>query len=289
MAKISYVNGRYVNHLHASVHIEDRGYQFSDGIYEVIAFYNRRLLDERLHLVRLMRSLKELRIDVPMTERAMRIVMHELIARNDRDDGTLYMQISRGVAKRDHPFPKNTRPSFVMAVTGPKAPKEQETREGIKVITLPDERWARRDIKSISLLANILAKQEAAEAKVKEAWLYDEEGIISEGSASNSVIINSKNEIITHPADQHILGGITRHVVLELARKAGFKVIEKPFSVGEAKKAKETFMISTTSNILPVVQIDGNPIADGKPGKITLQLLALYHNHIYRQTGKRWN
>lgn len=289
MAKISYVNGRYVDHLDAAVHIEDRGYQFSDGIYEVIAFYNRKLVDESLHLKRLHRSLQALSIAMPMSERAMALVMGEVIERNDRTDGTLYMQISRGVAKRDHPFPTSIRPSFVMAVTGPKMPKAKEVTEGVSVITALEQRWARRDIKSISLLPNVLAKQLATTQGAREAWLVDERGMISEGAVSNNAIVNAKGEVITHPANQNILGGITRDVVLTLARKAGIKVIERPFSLKEAKSTKEAFLTSTTSNVLPVTSIDGVKVGSGKPGPVTLKLLALYHEHIYRETGKKWN
>jgi len=286
---MSYVNGRYLHHAQAMVHMEDRGYQFSDGIYEVIAFYNRRLLDGALHAKRLWRSLRELQIAGPMSERALALVMQEVIARNDRTDGTLYMQISRGVARRDHPFPKSARPSVVMAVTGPKSPKEKEVREGVSVITAPEQRWARRDIKSVSLLPNVLAKQAATAAGAREAWLVDENGMISEGAVSNNAIVGAKQEIITHPANENIQGGITRDVVLTLARKAGMKVVERPFSLKEALGAKEAFLTSTTSNVLPVVRIDGKPVGNGRPGPVTQKLLGLYHEHIYRETGKRWS
>lgn len=289
MAKISYVNGHYVNYNDACVHMEDRGYQFSDGVYEVIAFYNRRLLDSEAHIKRLIRSLNELRIDAPMSGKAMRLVMRELMDRNDRNDGTIYMQISRGVAKRDHPFPKQVRPSFVMAVTGPKIPKAKELKEGVKVITMPDIRWGRRDIKSVSLLANVLAKQAASEAGAKEAWLYDKEGLIRECSASNNAIVTAKNEIITAPADMNILSGITRNVMIELAGKAGYKVVQRPFTLKEALVAKEAFIMSTTMNLMPVTRIDDEKIGDGKPGKVTRELLGLYHEHIFQQTGKQWN
>jgi D-alanine transaminase len=289
MAKISYVNGRYVNHCDATVHMEDRGYQFSDGIYEVMAFYNRTLLDEGLHMQRLLRSLKELHIAPPMSETALRLVSRELIARNNRTDGTLYMQISRGVARRDHPFPKAAKPSVVMALTGPKMPKEKEVREGVSVIVRPDLRWARRDIKSISLLPNVLAKQEATAAGAREAWLVDEKGIISEGAVSNNAIVNAKGEVITHPANQNILGGITRDVMIKLACKNNIKVIERPFSLKEAKAAKEAFLTSTTSNVLPVTRIDNAAVGNGKPGPVTLKLLKLFYEHIYEETGKQWN
>lgn len=289
MAKISYVNGRYLHHHEAFVHMEDRGYQFADGIYEVIAFYNRRFLDEALHLVRLYRSMRELAITPPMQEEALRLVMRELLARNDRDDGTLYMQVTRGVARRDHGFPKQACSSLTMAVTGPKMPKTAEVEQGVSVITAAEQRWARRDIKSIALLPNVLAKQKATEAGAREAWLVDAQGNISEGAVSNNAIVNAKGEIITHPADEHILGGITRAVVLPLARKAGHKVIERPFTLKEAKAAKEAFIMGTTANVLPVVRVDGAAIGNGKPGAVTRELLRLYHEHIFRQTGKKWN
>lgn len=289
MARISYVNGRYLHHRDAFVHMEDRGYQFSDGIYEVIAFFNRILVDEEAHMRRLYRSLNELRIPAPMSERALALVMHELIARNDRTDGTIYIQISRGVARRDHPFPKSTRPSVVMAVTGPKAPKSHEVEKGVAVITQPDIRWGRRDIKSVSLLPNVLAKQKATEAGAREAWLLDEKGMISEGAVSNNAIVTAKGEVITHPLGTNILGGITRNTVLTLGRAAGITITERPFSLREALAAKEAFMTSTTSNVLPVVSIDGKKIGAGKPGEVTLQLLKLYYQHIQGLTGKSWN
>lgn len=289
MAKISYVNGRYVHHAAACVSIEDRGYQFADGAYEVMAFYNRRLLDEDRHLQRLMRSLAELRMRSPVSERSLRLLMRETIARNDREDGTLYLQITRGVAKRDHTFPALVRPSLVMSVTGAKTPKAEDIRSGIGVVTMPDERWARRDIKSISLLPNILAKQAAAEKAAREAWLHDGEGRIYEGSSSNCAIVTRKGQIVTAKADRHILGGITREVVLAVARKKGVAVAERPFTLEEALTSREAFMMSTTANILPVTRINGVAVGTGVPGELTMRLLGLYHDHIYAQTGKRWS
>lgn len=288
MAKISYVNGKYVHHVDAAVHMEDRGYQFADGVYEVIAFYNRLFVDEALHVQRLYRSLREVSIEPPMAQAALRVVMRELLERNDREDGTLYLQVTRGVAKRDHVFPKQVSSSLTMAVTGPKVPKEQEVRKGVGVVTQQDLRWARRDIKTIALLPNVLAKQQASLQGAREAWLVDGEGWVSEGAVSNCAIVNGKAEIITHPADSRILGGVTRAVVLQLARKAGYKVVERPFSLKEALKAKEAFITGTTSNVLPVVSIDGKPVGNGVPGEVTKALLALYHEHIYRETGKLW-
>jgi len=289
MGRISYVNGRYLRHSQAMVSIEDRGYQFADGIYEVIAFYNRRFLDAGPHLDRLERSLRELSIPMPMGRRALEFVAQEILDRNDRNDGTLYFQITRGVARRDHLFPKNVKPSLVMTVGGMRSPKPAEFENGVAVIALPDQRWARRDIKSIGLLPNVLAKQRAAEAGAREAWLLGEDGMVLECAVSNNAIVNAKGEVITHPATHAILGGISRHVMLGLARGAGIKAIERPFSLAEAKAAKEAFITGTTSNVLPVVRIDGGAVGDGRPGPVTKLLQALYYDHIFKETGKRWN
>jgi len=287
VARIAYVNGQYVNQLDAAVHIEDRGYQFSDGIYEYMAFYNRRLLDGDLHLQRMKRSLAALNIPQPMSAEAMMIVIAELIERNSREHGGLYIQVTRGVARRDHPFPKETTPALVMTICAPKFAKPHEIEEGVKVMTYPDHRWQRRDIKSVSLLANVLAKQEAAAHNVREAWLLRDGDVVSEASVSNAYIVNNDGELLTHPADEHILGGVTRDVVLRLARSFGVKVIERPFTLDEAKQASEAFITSTSINILPVVKIDEQRIAEGKPGEVTLKLKQLYEEDIYKQTGFR--
>ena len=286
MARISYVNGQYVHHQEAMVHIEDRGYQFSDGIYEYIAFYCRRLLDGDLHLARMERSLKELVLTPPMTIAALRIVMDELIERNGREHGGLYLQITRGVARRDHPFPNNVRPALTMTICAPKFPKLQEITEGVKVITHPDQRWERRDIKSISLLANILAKQEASAHKRREAWLLEGD-TVSEGAVSNAYIVTRSGELVTHPANTHILGGITRDVVLRLAASVGIKVVEHPFTLADVKKAAEAFITSTSINVLPVVAVDDIVIGKGVPGPITQKLRVLYEDHIFGKTGFR--
>jgi D-alanine transaminase len=284
MANIAYVDGSYVNRNEGAVSIEDRGYQFSDGIYEYITFYNGTLLDGDLHLERMEHSLKELAIAAPMSMGALRIVIRELIERNGREHGGLYLQVTRGVARRDHVFPKNTPPVLTMTVSGPKLPKDYEINDGVKVITYPDLRWQRRDIKSVSLLANILAKQEAGKQKAREAWLI-EGNSISEGAVSNAYIVTKGGEVVTHHADEHILGGITREVVLRLARKAGIAVAERAFNLVEMKNAAEAFLTSTSANVLPVTSIDGNPVGEGKPGKITKKLLELYTAHIFKETG----
>lgn len=288
MARVSYVNGKYTLHSEAMAHIEDRGYQFADGIYEYCAFYNRTLLDADLHFKRLQRSLKELEIPEPMSAAAMKQVIKELIERNAKDDGGLYIQVTRGVARRDHPFPKGVRPVLSMTVCGAKTPKPSEIKNGVKAITRPDHRWHRRDIKSVSLLANVMAKNEASKQGVREAWLLLENGKFTEGSVSNIYIINSKDELITHPADYHILGGVTRDVVLKLARANGIKVIEKAFTMNDVKDAHEAFITSTSANVLPVVKVDDITIGKGKPGPVTHKLMDLYHAHIFSQTGKQF-
>ncbi|MDX2073415.1 MAG: D-amino-acid transaminase [Alphaproteobacteria bacterium] len=286
MARISYVNGAYLLHSEAMVHIEDRGYQFADGIYEYFAFYNRTLLDASLHFKRLERSLRELQIAPPMSMAALAIVIRELIDRNGRDDGGVYLQVTRGVARRDHPFPKHTKPALSITVCGPKTPKPQEIKNGVQAITHPDHRWYRRDIKSVSLLANVIAKQEASKHGVREAWLVMEDDKVSEGSVSNAYIVGAKNEIVTHPADTHILGGVTRDVVLKLARANDIKVVEKAFTVSDVKYAAEAFITSTSANVLPLVRLDDIVIGKGKPGPVTQKLMALYNAHILAQTGK---
>lgn len=288
MSKISYVNGRYVQHQDAFVHMEDRGYQFGDGVYEVMAFYNRKMLDGAPHMQRLTRSLKETRIAPPMSEKALQMVINELIARNSRIDGTIYLQITRGVAKRDHIIPGGMKSALTMTVTGPKIPKAKDVSEGISVATVEDIRWHRRDIKTVLLLPNTFAKREAMEKGAREAWMVSPEGMITEASASNAYIVNAKGEIVTHPANQWILNGITRMSVLQIARKAGYKIVERPFSVKEAKAAKEAFITGTTSNVLPIVSIDGAKIGNGKPGPVAQDLLKHYHAYIYEQTGKEW-
>ncbi len=216
----------------------------------------------------------------------MRIIVRELIERNCRVDGGLYIQVSRGVAKHDHAFPKNIRPSLVMTICGAKTPKEHEFTDGVKVITQPDNRWARCDIKSISLLANILSKQEAICERTREALLLEADGTVNEGSASNFFIVTKSGELLTHQADEHILGGVTRDVVLKLARKSGINVAERTFNIAEAKAASEAFITSTSINVLPVVKIDDKLVGKGTVGEVTKKLHELYNAHIKKQTGK---
>ncbi len=285
MSRTAYVNGAYVPHASASVHIEDRGYQFADGIYEYIAFYNKTLLDGDRHLARLRRSLDEMNIAFPVSNTALLLIMRELIERNRRIHGGIYLQITRGVAKRDHPFPAAIKPALVLTVCGPKTPKPAEIEQGVRVITRPDIRWGRCNIKSVGLLPNVLAKQDASKEKAREAWLVKPDGFVTEGAVSNAFIITDAEGIITHPANESILSGITRDVALELARDHGIKVSERAFHLSEITTAQEAFLTSTSANVLPVVKVGDTIIGNGKPGPVTKKLLALYLDHVQKQTG----
>jgi D-alanine transaminase len=272
------VNGRYVRHAEAAVHIEDRGYQFADGVYEVCGVRGGRLMDEALHLERLERSLGELRIAMPMSLPALRHVLREVVRRNRISNGMVYFQITRGVAPRDHPFPPKGTPSSIV-VTAKRLNEARVARsveQGVAVVTRPDERWARRDIKSVSLLPNILAKQSAREAGAYEAWLVDGEGFITEGSSTNAWIVDKEGRVVTHPADRDILNGVTRLVLFEAARRAGIEIVERKFTVEEARTAREAFLSASSAIIVPVVSIDGTVIGNGAPGSVTMRLREAY-------------
>ncbi|MCD6034495.1 MAG: aminotransferase class [Rickettsiales bacterium] len=280
MSRISYVNGAFVPHTEAVVHIEDRGYQFADGIYEVMAVHHGVMIDEEPHYNRLIRSLKGLQITLPLPIISFKMIIHELLRRNRCKNGSIYIQVSRGVAKRNHEFPKGVRPSLVVVINpGPARASMNASGVGT-AISCPDIRWARRDIKSISLLPNILAKQKAVEAGCTEAFLVDEKGIISEGSATNAYMVDAKGTIITHPADERILGGITRDSVLKVARQGKMKVLERPFTLKEALAAKELFITSTTKGVMPIVNLDKTTIGTGKCGEVTSQLRLLYDVYV---------
>lgn len=286
MGRIAYVDGRYVPHRRAYVHVEDRGYQFADGVYEVIAVNRGRLIDEEPHLDRLARSLAGLRLRWPMSREALRLVMREMIRRNRLVGlGSLYLQITRGVAARNHLFPVRAEPVLVMTARALPPFDRQAARRGVRVITLDDLRWRRPDIKSVSLLPNVLAKQQAFEAGAYEAWLVDERGMITEGTASNAWIVTAADELVTRAADRSILGGITRAAVLRIARQHRLRLVERPFTVEEAKAATEAFLTSTTSWVKPVVDIDDVPVGDGVVGPLTERLLALYAAHAEQNGG----
>jgi D-alanine transaminase len=281
MSRIAYVNGRYRPHRDAEVHIEDRGYQFSDGVYEVCEVSGGRLVDERRHMERLQRSLAELRIRPPMTLAALSVVLHETIRRNRVRHGIVYLQITRGVARRDHAFPAaDTPPSVVVTARNlDPARNERIAEEGMAVVTVPDNRWARVDIKSVSLLPNVLAKQVAREQGAREAWFVDANGFVTEGSSSNAWIVTKDRRLVTRPADQAILRGISRTVLLEAIQAQGLTLDERPFTVEDAAAADEAFVTSASQIVLPVVRIDGKPVGAGTPGPVATALRREFHRH----------
>jgi len=280
MPRIAYVNGRYRPLQNAAVAAEDRGYQFADGVYEVIKVLDGQPRDLGRHLDRLARSLAALDIAPPMTRRALASVLHETLRRNQLSNALVYLQVTRGTAPRNHLFPTRARPSLVVTVRRPAFPGVRERVEGVGVITQSDLRWGRCDIKSISLLPNVLARQSAAAAGCREAWLIDREGRVTEGSASNAYIVDSAGRLITHPLNERILGGVTRSVILQLARQDGIEVVEQPFSLEEAYAAREAALSSTSSWLLPVTSIDSRPISNGMPGHVVHRLMALYAGHL---------
>lgn len=281
MSRIAYVNGQYVPRKHASVHIEDRGYQFSDGVYEVCEVRGGRLVDQRRHMERLVRSLGEIRIKLPMPLSALNVVLHEIVARNRIKDGIVYVQVTRGVARRDHPFPSaSTRPALVVTANSlDMAKSEAMAAEGVAVITLPDNRWERVDIKAIALLPNILAKQTAREQGAREAWYIDKDNRITEGSSSNAWIVTRDGKVVTRQADNGILKGITRAVVIDTLRAQGLELEERPFTVEEAYEAREAFLTSASQLVMPVVRINDRPVGNGAPGLVSAALRRDFHRY----------
>jgi D-alanine transaminase len=281
MSRVAYVNGRYLPHAQARVSIEDRGYQFADGVYEVCEVRGGNLVDERRHMARLERSLKELRMARPMSAAALSVVLRETVRRNRVRDGIVYLQITRGVARRDFAFPvPDTRPSLVVTARSNNLVRlEQQAAEGIAVVTVPDIRWQRVDIKSVALLPNVLAKQAARDQGGREAWLVDPQGRVTEGASSNAWIVSRDGKLITHPLGHDILGGITRSVVLDTVKAQGLAFEERTFSVEEAYAAREAFITAASQIVLPVVRIDGRPVGNGAPGLIATALRRDFHRY----------
>jgi D-alanine transaminase len=278
MSRIAYVNGRYAPHGEAAVHIEDRGFQFADGVYEYFAVFGGRLADARGHMQRLWRSLDELRIVHPMSEAALRIVLHETVRRNRVRQGSVYVQVTRGVAPRDHAFPDPPPPPslIVTAKSMDFAAAEARAAKGVAVLTRPDNRWGRCDIKTVGLLPNVMAKQAAREAGAYEAWLVDDLGLVTEGASTNAWIVDEDGVLRTRDTNANILRGVTRMGLIELAGAAGVEVSQRPFSVEEAKRAKEAFITAASTFVMPVVAIDGSKVGDGQPGPVAKRLRALY-------------
>ncbi|MCR9266706.1 MAG: D-amino-acid transaminase [Alphaproteobacteria bacterium] len=278
MSRFSYVNGRFLRHADASVSIDDRGFLFGDAIYEVWSVRSGTLLDAAGHFARLQRSLGELKIDLPLSLAALRLVIRELLRRNRVRDGLVYLEISRGAARRDHAFPPaGTPPTLVLTckrIDFDAAGKRAET--GIGIISVPDQRWGRCDIKTVNLLPNVLAKQAAREAGAFEAWLVDQAGLVTEGASSNAWILTQDGVLVTRPADHSILHGITRATVMRLAKAEGYAVEERGFSLEEAQSAREAFITSATTFVTPVVRIDDRPVGNGAPGSLAAHLRQAY-------------
>ncbi len=278
MSRIAYVNGQYLPHTGAVVHIEDRGFQFADGVYEVWSVFDGRLADFDGHMTRLQRSLGELRIRMPMTPQALTIVLKETIRRNRVDDGIVYLQITRGTARRDHPFPSPDTPPSVIVTSRrvDQARAEATAKKGVAVVTRPDLRWGRCDIKTVGLLPNVLAKQAAREVGAYECWLVDELGLVTEGTSTNAWIIDADGVLRTRDTQANILRGCTRSTLMEIIKAEGIPFEERAFTVEEAKAAQEAFFTAAGAFVLPAISIDGTKIGTGKPGPVTRRLREAY-------------
>ncbi len=280
MSRVAYVNGRYLRHAEAQVHVEDRGYQFSDGVYEVILIKNGKMIDEEQHLERLKKSLSSLEINPPMKRAPMRHVMKELIKRNKFRNGIIYIQITRGVAAREHSFPKYSKPALVMTARRIATKTSDEIEAGVKVITIDDIRWKRCDIKSTSLLPNVLGKQTARRQGAYEAWMVDASGFVTEGTSTNAWIVTTDGKLITAELGSNILSGITRDTFIKIIHELNYKLEERQFSVEEAKNAREAFFTSSTSFLTPVSEIDGVVIGNGRAGSVSMELIKAYDNYM---------
>ena len=281
MGRIAYVNGRFVQHGEAVVHIEDRGYQLADAVYEVWALFDGKLADPEGHFARLERSLGELSIAMPMGRAALTMVLKEAVRRNRVREGLLYLQVSRGVARRDHAFPNPpVRPSVIMTVSAVnRTADEARAVRGVAVVTTPENRWGRCDIKTVGLLPNALAKQQARALGAFEAWFVDDLGFVTEGASSNAWIVDRDGRLRTRDTNANILRGVTRNSLLEVIRREGMQVDERPFTPAEAVAAREAFITGAGSLVLPVIAVDGKPVGEGKPGPVAARLRSLYIEH----------
>jgi D-alanine transaminase len=289
MTRVVYVNGRYIPHRDAAVHVEDRGHQFSDAAYEMMLVIGGQLLDFAPHMARLHRSLGELAIAPPMSDAAVRVIIGELLRRNRLTDASVYIQVSRGVAPRDHGFPAaGTPPGLVMVARRMDyAAIARRQQRGVAVITRPESRWARPDIKSVSLLANVLAKQDARDAGTYEALFVDPDGMITEGTASNIWMVSADGALVTRALDASILAGITRAAVLSVAAARQMAIEQRPFSVAELEGAAEAFLTSTTNFVMPITEVDGVKIGDGKPGPVSAAVIDAHQEYVEGDTGTK--
>lgn len=280
VGRVAYVNGRYLRHDLAAVHIEDRGLQFADSIYEVFGMFAGSIFDEEEHLDRLERSLGEIGLDMPMGRASLKLVLREIARRNHIEDGLIYLQVTRGAARRDHAVPQLRHAPTMILTARPMDLRnfEQRRSNGIRVVTRPDERWARCDIKSTGLLPNVLAKTAARATGAYEAWLVDRDGHVTEGSSTTAWIVDREGRLVTRDLDNAVLPGVTRRVLTEVAEHAQIPIVERRFTPKEAQGAREAFITAATVGALPVVEIDGKPIADGRPGPVARRLQELYRH-----------
>jgi D-alanine transaminase len=276
--RIAYVDGRYLPHGTAGVHIEDRGLQLGDSIYEVCRIAGGRFLDEEPHLDRLERSLGQIEMAMPVGRAALKLIMREVVRRNAVHEGLLYLQITRGAAHRDHPIPNPAaKPTLIVTASRLDTAAIARRRiEGVAVITAPDQRWARCDIKTTQLLPNLLAKTAARRAGAFEVWLLDKDGLVTEGASTTAWIVDQEGRLITRNLSHAILPGVTRRVLLDAAAEAGIPIIERAFTPAEATAAREAFLTAASAAAIPIVRVDGVPVGDGKPGPLTMRLAALY-------------
>ena len=280
MSRIIYVNGAYKPYAAAYVHAEDRGFQFADAVYEVIEVRGGNLVDATRHMVRLSRSLSELRMPAPMSGPVLLHVIGETIRRNRVSDGTVYLQVSRGAGPREFSFPLNhIRPTLVVVARAQSSAAIAALADtGIAIQTMPDLRWGRCDIKTVMLLPACLAKDAARSAGAREAWFVDAGGFITEGASSNAWVVTADGALVTRQLDEKILGGVTRATALDVAKAEDVRIDVRPFTVAEALRAKEAFITSATNTVMPVIRIDGAVIGDGRPGPLTLRLRSRFHH-----------
>jgi len=287
MPRYAFVNGAYVPHGDAAVHIEDRGFQFADGVYEVIACIHGKLADERGHLDRLQRSLSELGMPLPMERSGLQHIMRELLRRNRLKNALVYMQVTRGVSRRDFPFPAGDIPQSLIITTRPfRYDNQVKMEKGIKAVTVPDLRWKRRDIKTVALLPQVLAKQRAVEQGAAEALMVDDDGFVTEGSSSNAWILTRDGVLVTRKANNDILRGVTRTAIDKIREEFQIRLEERSFRPEEVYEAAEAFVSAASALITPVVELDGHKIGDGKPGKVTLRIYEEYRAYADGQRGE---
>lgn len=275
MSRIVYLNGEYLPEDEAKISVFDRGFLFADGVYEVTSVLNGKLIDNAGHLARLHYSLHELEMAAPASDSDIENIQKKLIEKNHIEQGLVYLQVTRGAADRDFAYPIGVPSSLVMFTQSKNILENPLAQSGMSVISVPDMRWQRRDIKTVGLLAPCMAKMAAKHAGADDAWLV-EDGFVTEGSSNNAYIIDAKGTLVTRQLGHEILAGITRKAVLKLADEQDIKIEERLFSMEEAYAAREAFITSATTFVMPVTQIDGKPVRDGKPGNLTLRLRELY-------------